>query len=70
MMDLMVTDSRYYTLFYLRHQLLSALNLFFTGFADHAISLLQESLLNTKHTSKPEDIEDLRIKPYHDFSLM
>jgi hypothetical protein len=61
MMDLMLTDSRYYTLFNLRHRLLSALNLFFTGFADHAISLLQESLLTTKHTSKPEDIEDLRI---------
>lgn len=61
MMDLMMTDSRYYTLFYLRYQLLSALNLFFTGFAEDAIALLKESLSNTKHTSKPEDIEDLRI---------
>ncbi|MGN8072467.1 hypothetical protein [Mucilaginibacter sp. 22184] len=61
MMDLMATDNRYYTLFYLRHQLLTALNLFFTGFATDAISLLQESLSNTKHRSKPEDIEDLRI---------
>lgn len=61
MMDLMVTDSRYYALFYLRYQLLSALNLFFTGFADNAITLLQECLSSTKHTSKPEDIEDLRI---------
>jgi hypothetical protein len=61
MMDLMVTDSRYHTLFYLRHQLLSALNLFYTGFAEDAIALLQGSLSNTKHTSKPEDIEDLRI---------
>ncbi|MFA4870080.1 MAG: hypothetical protein WC623_17910 [Pedobacter sp.] len=61
MMDLMMTDSRYYRLFYLRHQLLSALNLFFTGFADDAIALLQESLSNTKQTSKPEDIEDLRV---------
>ena len=61
MMDLMVTDNRYYQVFYLRHQLLSALNLFFTGFADDAIALLQESLANTKHRSKPEDIEDLRI---------
>lgn len=60
-MDLMMTDSRYYTLFYLRYQLLSALNLFFTGFAEDAIALLQESLSRTKHTSKPEDIEDLRI---------
>ncbi|SDE02767.1 hypothetical protein SAMN05216464_103385 [Mucilaginibacter pineti] len=61
MMDLMVADTRYYTLFYLRYQLLSALNLFYTGFADDAIALLQESLSNTKQISKPEDIEDLRI---------
>ncbi|MES2064689.1 MAG: hypothetical protein V4456_22415 [Bacteroidota bacterium] len=61
MKDLMATDSRYYALFYSRHQLLSALNLFFTGFADDAITLLQEPLSNTKHRSKPEDIEDLRI---------
>ncbi|MCR8560714.1 hypothetical protein KXD93_23865 [Mucilaginibacter sp. BJC16-A38] len=61
MMDLMVTDSRYYALFYLPHQLLSALNLFFTGFANDAIALLEESLSNTKYRSKPEDVEDLRI---------
>nr|WP_067054538.1 hypothetical protein [Mucilaginibacter sp. L294] len=61
MMDLMVTDNSYYALFYLRYQLLSALNLFFTGFANDGIALLQESLSNTKHRSKPEDIEDLRI---------
>jgi hypothetical protein len=61
MMDLMLTDSRYYTVFYLRHSLLSALNLFYTGFAGDAIALLQGSLSNTKHTSKPEDIEDLRL---------
>lgn len=61
MMDEMAADSRYYAQFYLRHQLLSALNLFFTDFADDAIALLQESLANTKHTSKPEDVEDLRI---------
>ncbi|MEO7212912.1 hypothetical protein [Mucilaginibacter sp.] len=61
MMDLMLTDTPYYTLFYLRYQLLSALNLFYTGFADDAIALLQQSLSNTKHRSKPEDIEDVRI---------
>jgi hypothetical protein len=61
MMDLMVTDSRYYTLFYLRYQLLTALNLFFTGFANDAIPLLQESLSKTKQRYKPEDVEDLRI---------
>jgi hypothetical protein len=52
MMDLMLTDTRYYTLFYLRYQLLSALGLYFTGFADNATALLQESLSGTKHTSK------------------
>jgi hypothetical protein len=61
MMDLLVTDNSYYVVFYLRYQLLTALNLFFTGFANDAISLLQESLSNTKHRSKPEDIADLRI---------
>ncbi|WP_316794315.1 hypothetical protein [Pedobacter frigoris] len=61
MMDLMLTDSRYYTLFYLRHQLLAGLKLFFTGFAEDAILILREALSNTKHTSKPEDIEDMRI---------
>jgi hypothetical protein len=61
MMDLMATDSRYYTLFYLRYQLLAALNLFFTGFAENAIAVLQESLSNKKHAAKPEDVEDLQI---------
>ena len=61
MMDLMVTENRYYTLFHQRHQLLSALNLFFTGFAHEAILLLQKSLSNIKQTSRLEDIEDLRI---------
>jgi len=61
MMDLMRTDNRYYALFYLRHQLLSALNLFFTDYANDAISILQESLSNIKQTTKPEDIEDVRI---------
>ncbi|TFF38538.1 hypothetical protein [Mucilaginibacter psychrotolerans] len=61
MMDLTETDSRYYTLFYLRHQLLSALNLFYTGFADDAIARLQQALSNTKQKHKPEDIEDIRI---------
>ncbi|RZJ83197.1 MAG: hypothetical protein EOO20_23240, partial [Chryseobacterium sp.] len=61
MMELMATDSRYYALFYLRHQLLSALNLFFTGQAEEAIALLQQSLVKTKKESKQEDVEDLRI---------
>ncbi len=61
MMALMETDNRYYLLFYLRYQLLSALNLFFTGVTDEAILLLQQSLSKIKTTSKPEDLEDLRL---------
>lgn len=61
MMDLMMTDSRYHALFYLRHQLLAALNLFFTNFAYEAISMVEESLVHAKPRSKPEDVEDLRI---------
>jgi hypothetical protein len=61
MMDLMQTDSRYHKLFYLRHQLLYGLNLYFTGSASEAIKLLRESLSDKKQTSKPEDIEDLRV---------
>jgi hypothetical protein len=61
MMDLMLSDSRYYSLFYLRYQLLLGLNLFYTGFPEDSISMLQQSLSTIKNTSKPEDIEDLRI---------
>lgn len=61
MMNLMITDSRYYALFDLRYQLLYALNLFYTGFPEDSIAMLQESLSKIKNTSKPEDIEDLRI---------
>jgi hypothetical protein len=61
MMDLMVTDSSYYTRFYLGYQLLRALNLFFTGFADDAMAMLQQSLAKTNNRSKPEDMEDVRI---------
>ncbi len=61
MISLMQTDHRYYALFYLRYQLLQALNLFFTGSVDDAIALLQESLSKLKSTSKPEEVEDLRI---------
>ncbi|WP_345950856.1 hypothetical protein ABDD95_05285 [Mucilaginibacter sp. PAMB04274] len=61
MIDLMTLDSRYHAVFYLRYQLLSALNLFFTGFADRAVVILRESLSVSKPSSKPEDIEDIRI---------
>lgn len=61
MMGIMEADSRYYTLFYARHQLLAALNLFFTGFSDDAITLLKQSLAKPKQIAKPEDVEDLQI---------
>ncbi|MCJ8208701.1 hypothetical protein MUY27_03210 [Mucilaginibacter sp. RS28] len=61
MMELMLSDNRYYNVFYLRYQLLSALNLFFTGFADQAMALLREAIAVSKPSSKPEDIEDIKI---------
>lgn len=61
MMALMAMDNRYQAMFFLRHQLLFSLNLFYTGSPDEAISILQESLSNITNTSKPEDIEDVRI---------
>jgi len=61
MMDLMVSDSRYFMVFYLRHQIISALNLFFTGASEAAIAILREELSKTKNSSKSEDIEDMRI---------
>ncbi len=61
MKDLMVTDNRYQALFYLRYQLLSSLNLFFTNNPDEAIAALQESLSHTVHPLKPEDVEDIRV---------
>jgi len=70
MMNLMEAGGRYYTLFYLRHQLLSGLNLFFTGLSDGSIMLLQEALSKTKNSSKPEDIEDLRISLTMFFALI
>jgi len=69
MKELMVTDSSYNSLFYSRHQLLSALNLFFTGSAEDAMVLLQESLSDKKHASRPEDMEDLRISLTMFFAL-
>ncbi|RVU02979.1 hypothetical protein EOD41_03325 [Mucilaginibacter limnophilus] len=61
MMELMMSDSRYHIVFYLRYQLLSALNQFFTGYADKAVALLRESLAVSKPSSKTEDVEDIRI---------
>lgn len=61
MMELMLTDTRYYALFDLRYQLLYALNLFYTDLADDAIILLEKALLKPKSKAKSEDIEDLRM---------
>jgi len=61
MKALMATDSRYSALFNMRYTLLSALNLYYTGFAADAIALLQKSLSEKKPASKAEDIEDLQL---------
>jgi hypothetical protein len=61
MKELMATDSRYSAVFYMRYQLLCALNLYFTNEAPEAIAFLQTSLKNKKAASKAEDIEDLQL---------
>ncbi|TWR26522.1 hypothetical protein FPZ43_15320 [Mucilaginibacter pallidiroseus] len=61
METLMETDTRYYSLFTLRYKLLSALNLFYTGFAADAINLIKQTLSTTTRSAKPEEIEDLNI---------
>lgn len=61
MMALMETDSRYYSVFYLRHQLLAALTSFYSNAADDAIRLSHTALSKVKHMSKPEDVENLRV---------
>ncbi|MFD2969607.1 hypothetical protein [Sphingobacterium bambusae] len=61
MMALMTTDSRYYGVFFLRHQLLLSLNLYFMGQAIDAIELLKETLAGAKSAAKAEDIADLRL---------
>ncbi|MVN93034.1 hypothetical protein [Mucilaginibacter aquatilis] len=60
MMELM-QGGKYYHVFYMRYELLYALNKFFSGFADAAINVLQAALSGKKHSAKLEDIEDLRI---------
>ncbi|GHE49231.1 hypothetical protein [Sphingobacterium griseoflavum] len=61
MMELMGTTTRYYRIFYLRHQLLCALNLYFCGQADAAIRLSQETLSTVKSSDKAEDVADVRL---------
>ncbi|OOQ61549.1 hypothetical protein [Mucilaginibacter pedocola] len=61
MAELMAIDNRYHAQYYSRHQLLTALNLFYNGRADDAIALLQQPLADKKAKAKPEDTEDLRI---------
>jgi hypothetical protein len=61
MMDLMATDIRYSALFYMRYQLLCALNLYFTDQTPDAIALSQTSFKNKKPAFKVENIEDLQL---------
>lgn len=54
-------NSIYIVQFYPRHQLLLALNLYFTGQGRDAASLLQYMLKGATQKYKQEDVEDLRI---------
>src|SRR5690606_17301364 len=53
--------SVYSVQFYARQQLMSALNLYFTGNDGKAILLLQHMLTGATQKYKQEDVEDLRI---------
>ena len=61
MMHLMLEHKRYKTLFYLRHQLLSALNSHYSGEPQQAIELLHGALASVNNKSKQEDVDDLRL---------
>ncbi|WP_295767124.1 hypothetical protein [uncultured Mucilaginibacter sp.] len=52
---------KYNQVFFMQHQLLYALNKFFTGSADDAIDVLQAALTGKSNNAKLEDMEDLRI---------
>lgn len=54
-------NSVYSVQFYARQQLMSALNLYFTGNDGKAILLLQHMLTGATQKYKQEDVEDLRI---------
>lgn len=53
--------SRYHSRFYLRQQLLAALNLHFSGQPDQALSIAEKALKSATKKSAPEDVNDLRV---------
>lgn len=61
MMDLMQEHKRFGNVFYLRHQLLLALNSHFLGEPKEAIDLLRHALTLVSKKSKQEDVDDLQI---------
>ena len=60
MMHLM-EHKRYKSLFYLRHQLLLALNSHYSGKPQEAIEVLYSALASANNKSKQEDVDDLRL---------
>lgn len=54
-------NSRYHPRFYLRHQLLTSLNLHFSAQGDAALAIAEKALKNTPKKAELQDINDLRI---------
>jgi hypothetical protein len=61
MSQLIETQKRYKGQFFLRHQLLLALNYHFTGRGDEAMAIMRNALSTVNKSYNPEDIDDLRI---------
>ncbi|MFP9114981.1 hypothetical protein ACLI1A_13675 [Flavobacterium sp. RHBU_3] len=53
-------SNRYHSRFYLRHQLLVALNLHFSGQPTEALVIAEKALKSATKKSAPEDVNDLR----------
>jgi ATP/maltotriose-dependent transcriptional regulator MalT len=53
--------SRYHSRFYLRQQLLTALNLHFSGKPAEALAIAEKALKSATKKSAPEDVNDLRV---------
>jgi len=54
-------NGSYQPQFYLRHQLLTSLNLHFSGQGDAALAIAEKALKNIPRKAAPQDVNDLRI---------
>ncbi|MEH6305806.1 hypothetical protein RYH73_09130 [Olivibacter sp. CPCC 100613] len=61
MMQLMEEDQQYYKTFFFRHQLLSALNCYYSGESEQAIELLRRAINSTNKKTAQEEIDDLQL---------